>query len=114
LKAISLGKFNHGLYHNDRLSYASILGGIMSLIIVALIIGYGIILIIPIQRGSEYLTATEIRDLMRSPYFDAIKFQNFYRGFITSVNVTIYSTENCTDLRLEISSKDKGGQSISL
>ena len=74
LKAISLGKFNHGLYHNERLSYASILGGVMSLIIVAVIIGYSIILIIPIQRGSEYLTATEIRDLVRSPYFDAINF----------------------------------------
>ena len=63
LKKVSVGQYNHGLYFKKNLSYSSITGGIITIILFLITVTYSIRMIIECFVSPEYKTDTSIESL---------------------------------------------------
>ncbi len=58
IESISLGQHNLGLYFNGRQKYASVVGGLTSILLVVILIAYAALVLVGIFMHEWYYTVT--------------------------------------------------------
>ena len=64
LRAISIVKYNQGMFHQGRLQYSSVFGGVATLTLTSLLIIFSVFKFNAVFNHNVYRVETEVRDIL--------------------------------------------------